>query len=66
MFTKNCVHKEEALDHFLPRKTRKHAQKIWIDNEVKNAAVKKKSCGRKHSKVNQYRPITNTNNSAGR
>ena len=57
---------QEALDHYLPKTTRKHVQKIWIDNEVKNAAEKKKCCGRMHSKLNQYRPVTNTNNSAGR
>ena len=57
---------QEALDHYLPKTTRKHVQKIWIDNEVKNAEAKKKGCGRMHSKLNQYRPITNTNNSAGR
>ena len=33
---------QEALDHYLPKKTRKHAQKIWIDNEVNNATAKKK------------------------
>ena len=33
---------QEALDHYLPKTTRKHVQKIWIDNEVKNAAAKKK------------------------
>ena len=38
---------QEALDHYLPKKTRKHAQKIWIDNEVKNAAAKKKRLWKK-------------------
>ena len=37
----------EALDQYLPKKTRKHAQKIWIDNEVKNAAAKKKQLWKK-------------------
>ena len=57
---------QEAFDIYLPKTTRKHAQTIWIDNEVRSTAAKKKSCGRKHSNVNQNRPITNTNNSAGR
>ena len=38
---------QEALDHYLPKKTRKHAQKIWIDNEVKNAAARKKKLWKK-------------------
>ena len=33
---------QEALDQYLPKTTRKHVQKTWIDNEVKNAAAKKK------------------------
>ena len=38
---------QEALDHYLPKKTRKHAQNIYIDNEVKNAAAKKKKLWKK-------------------
>ena len=38
---------QEAFDHFLPKTTRKHAQKFWIENEVKNATAKKKKLWKK-------------------
>ena len=40
MFTKNRA-RSFTITIYL-RKPRKHAQKIWIDNEVKNTAAKKK------------------------